>query len=63
MLSATYDSDKACAICDGTTFLMYTVAGSKRTGARNEVLCPPCHKKWLAYEVELPVRKESSGEF
>ena len=44
----------ACIICSNTTWLMFTVAGSKRTGAKNEVVCSGCHKKWRNYEVELP---------
>ena len=51
----------ACIICSNTTWLMFTVAGSKRTGAKNEVVCSGCHKKWRNYEVELPdIRSEQS---
>ena len=46
-----------CSICSGSTFLMFTVAGSRKYGTQNETVCHRCWKRWTRHEVELRVRK------
>lgn len=43
-----------CALCQATTWLMFHIAGSKRTGALPCVLCQPCWRRYRDYEVDLP---------
>lgn len=43
-----------CCICQGSTFLMFTIAGSKRTGVQPACVCSRCWRKWKNYEVDLP---------